>query len=789
MQTRIPLARAVAQAFAMIAATVPTAFAAPAPAPATAKPAADALGEIVVTARKREETVQTVPLAITAFTAEAIERQRIESIQDVAQFTPGLVYQNINGTLALPVIRGLAQANIASDNNVGMFLNGVYLSSNRTLDIGLVDLARIEVVKGPQSALYGQNSFSGAINYVTQRAPAEGEASVSGSGGSEGYYEARASVGGPIGGGMLRGRLAAAWTGFDGTFDNQAGGTLQGYRNKGLSAELAFSPTDAFDARLFAYWSDQDNDMPAQYLVANNCGRTATGAPTYFCGTLPELDTFDISKGVYGRQSENRIASLDLEYRFGGAWALKSITAYVRGKSDSFFDFDYTSTGVPFAVRNTTTGAVRNVLTNDYLGQGGGGSKDRSQELRLTYSTERLQAMVGAFWYDSERQDFSRGSVDSTVLRPGEVFVSPLAQTFATADPFGRPVTSGLSFDDVTTKALFAQVGVDVAPGLRVTAEARRARDEKRVRRVLNFGAPVTVNPVQSAEFTYTTPRFTVDWQARDHVLLYASYAKGVRSGGFNQRATLAAEAAYEPEQNKTYEVGAKTQWLDRRLTANLALYYVDWTNLQLTSRSIDPSNIFNLIRNTGDAISSGFEFELRAAPVEALQFGLGYANANPRFKAGARDLGLSAFCGVAAGVCPNFTSAADLAVRGVDVGGQQLGRTVREQYNAFVEVGLPFGAGEWRWYARADWAQMGRQPVSALEVQFIDGYSIVNARLGVASDRYEIAAWAKNLGDESYITATSQQPRFHTGAVPDVTFGYGRIVGVTATARFGGGL
>ncbi len=746
----------------------------------------DALDEIVVTARKREETLQSVPLAITAFTAEAIERRRIESLQDVAQFTPGLVYQNINGTLALPVIRGLAQANILSDNNVGMFLNGIYLASNRSLDLSLVDLERIEVVKGPQSALYGQNSFSGAINYVTERVPETFEAKVSGSGGSDGYYEARASVGGMFGASPLGGRLAATWNGFDGTFDNAAGGQLQGYRNTGVTGELAFAPEGPFEARLFGYWSDQDNDVPAQYLIANNCGTSAFGTPTYFCGVLPETQNFDISPGAYGRQAENRIASLDLIYRFSNAWTLKSITAYVESESDSYFDFDYTSTGVPFAVRNVVTNATRIALVNDYLGQGRGSFEDLSEELRLEYTGSRLQGALGLYYYDSQRSDTSRGAVDSSALGPNEVFASPLGNIFASADPIGSPITSNVAFEDVTTRAVFAQLGYGITERLKVSGEIRYAEDEKSVNRVLNFTAPVTVNPQQSATFSFTTPRLTVDWQFSDDKLLYGSWAKGVRTGGFNQRATIASESEYEPESNQTYEVGLKTQWLDRRLTANLALYYIDWTNLQLSSRSTDPNNIFTLIRNTGDAISTGFEFELSASPIDGLQLGLGYANSNPRFKSGARDLGLVPFCGVTPGVCPNFTSPAELAVTGVDVSGQQLGRTVREQYNAFAQYGLPFGGGTWSWYARADWAHLGRQPVSALDVQFIDSYSIVNARVALVSDRYEIAAWGKNLADESYVTATSQQPRFHTGAVPDLTFGYGRMFGLTATAWLG---
>lgn len=751
------------------------------------------LEEIVVTARKQEETLQSVPLSITAFTADQIERQRIEGIADIAQFTPGLVYQDINSNLSIPVIRGLAQTNIlGSDNNVAMFLNGIYLSNNRTLDIGMIDLQRVEVIKGPQSALYGQNSFAGAINYVTARPTDTPQGELGGTMGGDELYEVRGVVSGPIAG-SLAGRASVNWRSFDGTFRNQADGRpLQGYETLGATADLTWEPTDWFSGRVFGYYVDAQNEVPAQYLVPNNCGQTAFGTPSYYCGVLPTGGAFDLTTaGTFGRQAESQIASLDLQFRLSETWSISSITAFVRTESESLLDFDFTSTGVPFPVINLGTGATRLQLANTYLGQGGTRYEDLSQELRLNFGGQRIQGAVGVYWYDSDRRDTSVGSVDARGLATGEVFGSPappgfplpfrptIATIFASTDPTGAPVLSNLSFDDIETRAAFGRIEGEVLERLRLSAEVRYAEDRKEIERVTSFAAPVTVNPDQSAKFDYVTPRFTADYQWTPDLLLYASFARGVRTGGFNARATRLDEQAFEPERNTTYELGVKSQWLDRRLTFNLATYYIDWTDLQIASRSQDPANIFSIVRNTGDAISSGLEVEIRAALTRGLAAGLGYSYTNPRFKQGAQDLGLAAFCpsSIDPATCPPGFE--------VDVGGKQLGRTINDQYNAFVqyEGNLPTG---WRWYGRADWAHLGSTPMQANNLQFLDSYDVVNARLGIAAGRFEVALWAKNLFDEDYLTAASAQPRFHTGAIADVTFAYGRTYGVTATAFFG---
>lgn len=740
------------------------------------------LDEVIVTARKREESLQSVPVALTAFTDEAIRRQRIEGIADLALFTPGLVYQDINATLSIPVIRGLAQTTFTNDNNVGMFLNGIYLANNRTLDIGLVQLERIEVIKGPQSALYGQNSFAGAINYIT-RAPTEDfEAEVGGSVGTDELYELSGSVGGPLTD-TLSGTFSAGWKEFDGTFENDNPATrdnLQGYESKGVTGALEFAPTDQFTARLFGYHVDLQNDLPAQYLVANNCGVSAFGTATFFCGNLPADGRFDLTtEGTYGRDAQNTIVALDLDYEFVPGWSVRSITARVRSESSSYLDFDFTSAGVPFAARDTVTNAVTQVLANTYLGQGLSEFTDISQELRIEFVGDRFEAMLGGYYYDSERSDASIAGVDTRPLSPTQVYVAGIANLFGTADPGGSPVPSNAATEDVRTIAVFGRLGYQATDKLRLSAELRWAEDEKQINRIRNFGAPVVNNANQEETFDFITPRLTVDYQLTDDVLLYGVYAEGTRTGGFNASASrnpgFESEQSFDPEENKTYEIGAKTQWLDRRLTANLALFRVDWDDAQLNSRSLDPVNIFSVIRNTGSVRSEGFELEASLLVTDNVLVGATYGYADPKYRDGSVDVGLASSCGVGPSICPN----------GTNIGGQQLGRTSKNQFSVYAQLDGQLTA-DWSWFLRSDVAYRDEQPTNAINTAFLDSFTIVNARLGVETDRYEIALWSKNLTDEAYLTASSNQPRFHVGSTSDVTFAYGRTVGLSALARFG---
>jgi iron complex outermembrane receptor protein len=691
-----------------------------------------------------------------------------------------LSFQSINGTLALPVIRGLAQTNITgSENNVSSFINGIYLSNNRALDVALVDLERIEVIKGPQSAIYGRNSFAGAISYVTAKPSDEFEAYAMGTLGDDELYEAKVSVTGPIVEDKLNGRLALMASGFDGNFKNAVSSdNLQGFDGIGVHGALDWQVTDDFDANLFVYYADQDNDQPARVLNEPNCGVGPVFAPgpTYFCGTVPVPSSFSLSPDAFGLESENTIVGLDLNWRLNDNWSIVSLTGWSESTSASYLDFDGSGVGVPFAIN----GGTGTVITNTYLGQGQTEVEDLSQELRLAYTAEGWSGSLGLYYYDSDRSDESIAGVDSSPLGPGDSFDSFIAALFATPDPINSPIISNQTLATIETIAVFGEASWQATDKLELSGELRYTDEEKTINRISVFGSPPSsgIQGEQAASFDFLTFRAIASFQATDDLLYYFSIASGARAGGFNAAASTPAEQSFDEETNTTFELGAKTEWLDKRLVLNGAIYYVDWTDLQIAAPA--SGNIGSFVTNSGDASSVGLELELNAFVTDNFSVGVGYAYTNPEFDDGAIDNSLSSFCGTDDSICQRDSNG------NVLVGGNQLGRTHQHQFNASAQYSGSL-TGDWDWYARADVAYVDEQPVRAENVQFIDAYSIANARLGLTSERFEVALWAKNLFDEGYLTAVSTQPNFDGVRYTDTTMGLGRTWGLTGRINFGG--
>ncbi len=214
-----------------------------------------AIEEITVTARKRTESLLEVPLAITAFTEAELERSAINALEDLAQWTPSLQFQDVNGAFQNPAIRGLTQTDQTSpQGNVGVFIDGVYLNNRSGLEFGLLDMERIEVVKGPQSALYGRNTFGGAINYVTKQ-PELGEfgGRIEGTAGTRDRYNLAGNFNIPLGD-VVAVQLFGGFSEFDGTIPNiNTGKRLGGWKTKDIfGAKIYAEPTEDTQITLFA---------------------------------------------------------------------------------------------------------------------------------------------------------------------------------------------------------------------------------------------------------------------------------------------------------------------------------------------------------------------------------------------------------------------------------------------------------------------------------------------------------------------------------------------------------
>jgi iron complex outermembrane receptor protein len=432
------------------------------------------LEEIVVTARRRSEDLQVVPLAIDVFSADDIERLNFVRLSDVASQTPNLTFvSGESGRLNTPIIRGMAMIDSRGfDNNVGVFVDGVYVSGRAAQDITLLDLERIEVVKGPQSALYGRNTFAGAINFVSKRPTDTFASDIELTLGEDELQRFQGAISGPIVADKLFGRLSAGYLSDDGTYENSgpaaAGSGIDGFENKAVNATLLYTPSDSSEIFLDLYWGEDFRDSRALRVVPNTCGeivptRTSlsydVGQPYYACGETPAFGGNELSLSPEAYSSDGETSKIALRMKFDlGSTTLSSITAFTENTSVGLADLDRSQTGAahygyadrafyefqgsppvifPDAPFIPGFVPVTDANFNTYIGSQGLDQEYWSQELRLDSSgSERLRWSAGLFYFDAENHQSSDLAIDvsSAVADSG---LSPDQLVFMLVDPFG----------------------------------------------------------------------------------------------------------------------------------------------------------------------------------------------------------------------------------------------------------------------------------------------------------------------------------------------------------------
>jgi iron complex outermembrane receptor protein len=743
-----------------------------------------AVEEIVVTARKRAENLQEIPLAITAFSADDISRRSLQSMTDIAAATPGMIFfENIQGTLATPVIRGLSQTVLNSpDRNVSMFYRGVFLSETNASNFDLLDIARVEVVKGPQSALYGRNSFAGAINYVPAKASTEAtdlsfEATV-------GNYEraaGKASLNIPLGE-RAAVRLAAGYDTFDGTIRNSldSGDNLQGYKTFAGSWDLLVKPTETLDVSWFGFYTDDERENTGNFEFPNNCGRLSATNPgaSFFCGAVPAVGFSGADPRAIGNERDGYIMGLEANWDVDFATvtlmgALVDLTQTVYGDNDRQLDGQGTLYGIangsPFGP------AVRFQRLKSFVGNGPDKTEDKNAELRIeSKADQRLRWLVGTSYYEHYDEATVVVGIDTSPLPAGQFPRSGLAAIpgVARANPFPGTAVSNLIRKDLAY-AVYGTMDFDVTEQLTVGVELRHDNDDRsQITR--------TTGLRQARTDKYETMRFSIDYKATDDVLLYASAAKGYLAGFFNptfdsfagQPVPLALQN-YDPSTNWTYEIGAKSTWLDGRMTANVAAFLIRYSDLHITSTP-PPPLITALTITAAKAKSKGFEADVNLQATEQFSINAGYGLASPKFGQGVIDRGVDRFCGDGT-LCTN------------NVGGKFLTRASKHTLSAGAMWADDL-VGDWSWYARTDLRYQSRQFSRSNNLQWVPGRTLVNAKLAFQNQNLELSLWGKNIFNKVYPVVAISQPGLATDFpvfITNVMPGDQRTLGATVRYRF----
>lgn len=770
-----------------------------------------ALEEVVVTARKKEETLIDIPVAVAVLTAKDIEAKGIQNLYDVAMFTPGLTYFDaIQNQLGTPVIRGISQTNLNSpDRNVAVFYGGVYLANQNTSNLELLDVERIEVVKGPQSALYGRNAFNGAINYVPASPTEQFTGKVVGTVGDNNRYEGRLVLSGPLTD-TLKGRIALSYNTFDGSWDNQAepSGGLGGFETKNISAVLDWQPTDAFNARFFGYRTEDVRDSSAAYIVpALNCG--PTGRPvSVFCGDIPAASTLAANADSLAFQRNVSLGSLDLSYDFGPV-QLKSQTAVFNANTDNYSDSTLGLANGAGSLYNIVNNAAPTVVLRQqrvpsFIGSGKGESRAKSQELRLEGKFgEATNWTLGGFWFKNDFISLGRLVYDGRGLAPGErpqsdifffVNANP-TRAVAYSDPVNNMFTLSRFVAEDKQFAYFGALEHKIGDQWTVGAELRHDKEDRS--RVNTVAGPSTA---QSGEFSYTTWRTHVDFALTPSQQFYASAAKGVISGYFNGVVdAVAGNAAvplelqtYDPAENKTYELGWKAEWMNRRLSTEVALFFIDYTGIQIPATPPAPL-LTNLVQNVGDATAQGIELTANFAVTDGFTVGGTFSYTPTEFDNGTVDAGVLRYCGgtaatiptAALGFCPS------LVFRGnnlPDISGKPLPRSPNRLASLYGSFETNVGA-DWTLSLRADASYTSETNALTIGFTKIPERTLVNARIGLRKGPLDLGLWSRNLTDKKYVSAVIFQPplnQTNSTFLPNVSMGERRTFGLTATYSFG---
>jgi iron complex outermembrane recepter protein len=601
-----------------------------APLTATAQDAgARALEEVVVTARRREESLQDVPLSITAYTGEQLERMGALDIIEIAKSSPNVTLEVSRGTntTLTAFIRGVGQQDPVAgfEAGVGLYIDDVYLNRPQAAVLDIYDVERIEVLRGPQGTLYGRNTIGGAIKYVTKSLSDEAESKLRVSVGSYNQFDAVITASTPVTDSFRIGGSIAKLT-RDGFGDNLNLNGLENYQKDLLGARVS-AEWDATDKLSFRLSGDLINDKSDPRQGHRLTTGNLTGAPVLG-------DVFDTRAGLNlpGQKVESLGGSLVTELVINDNFTLKNILAYRDDTSHTPIDFD-SLPGVDLDVPA--------VYDNEQF----------SDELQLIYSGERLSGLVGFFYLDASAFtmfDVILGTTGDLLNLPG-----------LNANTLGNVLTDSWSvFADFTWEL---NDEVSIALGGRYTSDER---DSQVLRRTFiggtTFGGntptviATTSNFKGSKKFGEFTPRASISWQPNGEQNLYFTYSEGFKGGSFDPRgqtsgapdidgdgdidsADIFEFMLFQPEFVNSYELGLKSTWLDNRVSTSIAFIYADYTDIQIPgSVGLDTDNdgtqdtFVGITSNAGDADMTGFEFEGLAQLNDNFQLGwsLGYLDA-----------------------------------------------------------------------------------------------------------------------------------------------------------------
>ena len=716
---------------------------------------------IVVTAQKRSESVQDIPLSINSVSDEAILKSGTTNIEGVVGLVPGLNARSDGATQNVLAIRGIGTNafGVGVDGSVGVFIDDVYAGLPVVSNASFFDVERVEVVKGPQGTLFGRNTSAGAVSVISKRAEL-GATYVQGrlayGTDNQQLYELIANLEASD---TAAFRIGAKYEKRDGTFVNTTtGNELNNKDNFIIRGGMTLEPAHGLIVKWIGEYV-KDNSRWGVAAIDGTDRRGSAGIKTVTQGAREDQDV-DVFR-----------TALHLDYELSDSLSFTSITSYLDINSVTTpGDFDIAA--INGAGDVSFTAQPDNLLLDLLPFREPGKFKFFSTELRLNGTSDRVDWFVGA----SFRRDKLEN--DTSLVGYNDFHLTPLffdADCDVVAMDFGIPVAScnpnaeehSPAQSIVKSFGIYGDVAFKVTDRLKLTAGGRLSIDKKRFALTVTPSTgilgqldtavvkPITGTGTANDKWTEFTPRVAIDYEIADAVLLYASYSRGFKSGGFNSsfdetRAILSVE----PEINDAYEIGLKSELFGRNLRLNIAAFQSDYSNFQI---EVQNGAAFT-IRNVADAKVQGFEVEVNALLGDYFDIGVGYAYIDATAKNG--------------------------TINGMDISGNSLPFAPKHSLSVVGNFTIDTGIGEFN--AQASYSYTGRQFTSPLEDiangQFIDSSNTLDLRVGLTDHdgRWGIAVLAENVTDQRYWASPNN--------VLDVPIGvpnYGASVKAEVSFRF----
>ena len=769
------------------------------------------LEEIIVTARKVEESIQDIPLSVNAYSAEQIKKQAITSVEDLIGFTPGVVVSNQTGSRRYPAIRFRTIDSSSVERNKqtsSAFVDGVYIPGSSQW-VSMNDIERVEVVKGPQSAFFGRATFAGAVNFITKTPGNEFSGDIQAIIGDNGRQDIWLSGEGALIEDKLTFRASGRYYTYDGAWENEhpSGGDIGAQETKALSLTLFASPTENLDIKLRHSVNEDDDGMSTQFIIdgsENNCGpfttNGVTGTSDYYCGTLSRdlitggvsVDNTPLTDNSFadelGLKREVTLTSLNVDWDISGSgYMLTSVTGMFKEETSEY----------------------KSQIPNELDVFVEWEDESFSQEFRLASpQDQRLRWMVGAYYLDLE------------YYKDGQVgFPSPgPAGIFSLGDERGGPGLFGVNpqpTEAIENKAIFGSLAYDFTDQLTLSLELRREEES-----IDAGGSALTqeampldpLDPIGSAQpfggadipvaatFKATLPRVILDYKLNDDTLLYLSYAQGNTPGGFNPEviqleptvafpAFQASEGAgYTVEQGglDAYELGFKHSLAEGRGNLNAAIYAMEWTNQRFRGFARDTdSNGDGVYIPGSDRLGGQIDYD-RNGSTDILGFEVSGSYAlNENW---VTSLGYN----YNKSDIQVYEDAQNGRVFGdTDASGLETANAPDQTATFALAFNMPatnLFDGDGEWFARLDSTYQGEAYNWTINLAKTEAAFQHNLRGGWQNGRYSLTAWIENLADDDSVMASQRT----TGSFLTGKLGYllslpePRTFGLTFRASFG---